>query len=72
MTMALDLATLLLGFTWACASFTCIKAIKQTYMCWLRSRKVNAYIVMVWLEWSSCLTVSIVSWMCLQRGIRPR
>lgn len=70
--MALDVATLLLGCTWACAAFTCTKAFKQTYMCWHRSGRVNAYIVMVWLEWTSCIAVSLMSWMFLERSIHPR
>ncbi|OIW31719.1 hypothetical protein CONLIGDRAFT_629395 [Coniochaeta ligniaria NRRL 30616] len=69
--MAPDVATLLLGSTGACAAFTCIKACKQTYLCWHRSGKVNAYIVMVWLEWTSCLSVSLMSWMFLEKRTPP-
>ncbi|KAB5572768.1 hypothetical protein GE09DRAFT_683866 [Coniochaeta sp. 2T2.1] len=69
--MELNLPTLLLGFTWAISASTFTKAAKQTYMCWHRSRRINAYIVMIWLEWTTCLIVSLASWMYLENRIHP-
>jgi hypothetical protein len=70
--MAVDIPTLLLGFTWGCGAFTFFKAMKQTHTCWHRTHKPNAYIIMIWLEWGSCLAVSLASWMFLDREIKPR
>ncbi|KAB5554618.1 hypothetical protein GE09DRAFT_133949 [Coniochaeta sp. 2T2.1] len=70
--MELNLPTLILGFTWAIAAFTFTKAAKQTYTCWHRSRRINAFIVMVWLVWATCLIVSLASWMYLEKRIHPR
>lgn len=67
-----ELATFVFGFTLGCSVFCGSKAIKQTYLCWRRSGKINAYIAMVWLEWATSLVVAIVIWIFIQELIYPR
>ncbi|KAK4228581.1 hypothetical protein QBC38DRAFT_351459, partial [Podospora fimiseda] len=67
---SLDLASFFWGFAMSIACFASIKGAQQTRRCWIRSHKVNAYIVMIWLEWSSCVILSIISWLFLI-GIIP-
>ena len=68
----LEIATLVLGFTGGYLAITCTKAVKQTYMCWHRSGKINAYIVMVWLELTSGFLLSLLSWLSLTNHIGSR
>lgn len=66
------LATFIWGFTIAVATFACNKAVRQTYRSWTRSHRLNAYIVMVWLEWLSCVATTATSWLFLENFINPR
>ncbi|KAM7198813.1 hypothetical protein V8F33_004827 [Rhypophila sp. PSN 637] len=65
------LATFIWGFTIAIAAYSCTKAVQQTYRSWTRSHRLNAYIVMVWLEWISCLATTATSWLFLENFINP-
>lgn len=65
------IATFISGFTIAIAAFSCTKAVRQTYRSWTRSHRVNAYIVMIWLEWTSCLAIAATSWLFLENLINP-
>ncbi|KAK4159812.1 hypothetical protein QBC43DRAFT_221101 [Cladorrhinum sp. PSN259] len=67
---SLDLASFFWGFAMSIACFAFIKGAQQSRRCWVRSHKINAYIVMIWLEWSSCVVLSIISWLFLI-GIIP-
>ncbi|KAK3989317.1 hypothetical protein QBC44DRAFT_241571 [Cladorrhinum sp. PSN332] len=67
---SLDLASFFWGFAMSIACFAFVKGAQQSRRCWVRSHKVNAYIVMIWLEWSSCVVLSIISWLFLI-GIIP-
>lgn len=67
---SLDLASFLWGASTAIACFSFVKAVRQTMRSWLHTHKVNAYIVMVWLEWTACVIMSVVSWLFLI-GIIP-
>ncbi|KAK4640823.1 hypothetical protein QC761_606950 [Podospora bellae-mahoneyi] len=67
---SLDLASFLWGASTAIACFSFSKAVRQTRRSWLHTHKVNAYIVMVWLEWTACVIMSVVSWLFLI-GIIP-
>ncbi|KAK3318841.1 hypothetical protein B0H66DRAFT_622967, partial [Apodospora peruviana] len=66
------LATFLWGFTIAIACFSFAKAVRQTHRSWRRSSRANAYIVMVWLEWTSCVVTAITSWLFLENLIAAR
>ncbi|KAK4213665.1 hypothetical protein QBC37DRAFT_463566 [Rhypophila decipiens] len=65
------LATFIWGFTIAIAAFSCTKAVRQTYRSWTRSHRLNAYIVMIWLEWTSCVATTATSWLFLENFINP-
>ncbi|KAK4663253.1 hypothetical protein QC763_606950 [Podospora pseudopauciseta] len=67
---SLDLASFLWGASTAIACFSFAKAVRQARRSWLHTHKVNAYIVMVWLEWTACVIMSVVSWLFLI-GIIP-
>ena len=69
---SITLATFIWGFSIACAIFTMAKATQQTYNAWKRSRVMNAYIIMIWSEWVSCVVISIISWLYLNGNIVAR
>ncbi|KAK3324096.1 hypothetical protein B0T19DRAFT_402353 [Cercophora scortea] len=65
------LATFLWGCTITVSLFAAAKGASQTYRSWTRTHRLNAYIVMIWLEWWSCLITSIIIWLFLQEIIPP-
>ena len=72
MALTVELAAMLMGFTLACALSAGAKAVKQTCLSWQRAGRVNAYIIMVWLEWASCVAVAVVSYIYLHMKIPSR
>lgn len=60
------------GFSLCCAVFTCAKASQQTWLAYRRRKRLNAYIYMVWAEWSASVTISVISWLFLKGTIPPR
>jgi hypothetical protein len=69
---SMTLATFIWGLSLACGIFSLAKAVNQTWRIWRRAKRPNAYIVMVWLEWSACVTISVISWLFLEGMIPPR
>ncbi|KAK1773252.1 hypothetical protein QBC45DRAFT_97963 [Copromyces sp. CBS 386.78] len=67
----LVLATFIWGFTFALAICVVAKGVKQTHRCFRRCHFWNPYIIMVWVEWASCLGVSVSSWLFLRGVIQP-
>ncbi|KAK3934855.1 hypothetical protein QBC46DRAFT_398815 [Diplogelasinospora grovesii] len=65
---SLILATFIWGFGLAVGVFAFAKAIRQTYRSWVHTHRVNAYIAMVWLEWSANIAMSTIGW-CFIKGI---
>ncbi|KAI4602193.1 hypothetical protein KJ359_009430 [Pestalotiopsis sp. 9143b] len=66
----MNVASIIWGFSLACACFTFVKATRQTWYSWKRTRAINAYIIMIWAEWVACVVISVVSWLFL-RGVIP-
>ncbi|KAH8883085.1 hypothetical protein GQ53DRAFT_883580 [Thozetella sp. PMI_491] len=63
--------SILLGFAMATAVFTATKAGDQTASTWRRSRRVTVYIAFIWLEWSSNVSLAIVTWLFQRAYISP-
>ncbi|KAI1852388.1 hypothetical protein JX266_002566 [Neoarthrinium moseri] len=61
----LNIASIIWGFSLACAVFTLKKAIRQSWRSYKRGKIRNPYIVMVWAEWTVCVTISVVVWLFL-------
>jgi multisubunit Na+/H+ antiporter MnhB subunit len=60
------------GFSLACALFTAIKAVQQSWRCYRRGKLWrNAYIIMVWAEWAVCIIICVLSWLFLHGVVRP-
>lgn len=68
------LITFMFGFSSACAAFTGVKIVHQTYRVWRRSKNVftHPYILMITAEWTSSLVISIISFLFLDGIISPR
>ncbi|KAI0596903.1 hypothetical protein F4775DRAFT_562369 [Biscogniauxia sp. FL1348] len=70
--LSMNICSIIWGFSLCCSVFTCTKAAQQTWLCHRRGKlPFNAYIIMVWAEWTSSLVISIVSWMLLKGYIPP-
>ncbi|EAA27832.2 hypothetical protein GE21DRAFT_6003 [Neurospora crassa] len=67
----LILATFLWGFTLALAICVLAKGVKQTLRSFRRCHFWNPYIIMIWVEWASCLGVAVISWLFLRGVIQP-
>ncbi|KAK7943467.1 uncharacterized protein PG986_012580 [Apiospora aurea] len=68
----MELCSIIWGASLCCAVFTAAKAAHQTWTVCRRKRRVSAYIVMIWAEWISSVTISIVCWLFLKGNINPR
>jgi len=66
------LSSFLWGFTMSLAIFSATKGFRQTYRSWTRSHRMNAYIVMIWLEWVAGVVVAVVCWLYIMDLIPPR
>ncbi|KAK0620165.1 hypothetical protein B0T14DRAFT_496752 [Immersiella caudata] len=53
------------------AVFSGSKGFRQTCRSWSRSRKINAYILMIWLAWVTGVMVSITGWLYIMDRIPP-
>ncbi|GKT99546.1 hypothetical protein FLAG1_01018 [Fusarium langsethiae] len=66
----MNIASIAWGISLGVGIFTFTKALRQTMDSWSRGRKMNHYIVLVWLEWTSSCLMSAVTW-CYLRNYIP-
>lgn len=67
--MDLNVVSIIWGFSLATAVFTFSKACQQSWKSYKRGKLCNAYIIMVWAEWSVCCIISVVSWLFLSPSL---
>lgn len=67
--MDLNVVCIIWGFSLAMAVFTFSKACQQSWKSYKRGKLFNAYIIMVWAEWSVCCIISVVSWLFLSPSL---
>lgn len=60
------------GLSLGIALFTAGKAGKQTLRSWKRSRRLTAYVFMIWAVWWSSLVLGILAWTFQRQYIPPR
>jgi len=65
------IATWAWGCTFGIAVFAGDKGVRQTLRLWNRRRRVNAYIIMIWLEWWACIVSSVTNWLHLNEEMIP-
>ncbi|KAK7932097.1 hypothetical protein PG985_002809 [Apiospora marii] len=56
----MELCSIIWGASMACAVFTASKAGHQTWIVCKRKKRLNAYVAMIWAEWISSVTISIM------------
>lgn len=66
----MNIASIAWGFSLGVAMFTFAKGMRQTIKSWLRGRRMNHYIILIWLEWTSSCLMSAVTW-CYLRNYIP-
>ncbi|RGP75489.1 hypothetical protein FSPOR_597 [Fusarium sporotrichioides] len=66
----MNIASIAWGISLGVGIFTFTKALRQTMDSWSRGRKMNHYIILVWLEWTSSCLMSAVTW-CYLRNYIP-
>jgi hypothetical protein len=59
------IASIVWGFTLAYGTFTFSKAVQQSWKSYKNGNPTNAYVMMVWAEWASCMAMSVLSWLFL-------
>ncbi|KAI0144979.1 hypothetical protein BJ166DRAFT_82493 [Pestalotiopsis sp. NC0098] len=67
--MDLNVVCIIWGFSLATAVFTFSKACQQSWKSYKRGKLFNAYIIMIWAEWSVCCIISVVSWLFLSPSL---
>ncbi|RYO85463.1 hypothetical protein DL766_002121 [Monosporascus sp. MC13-8B] len=65
----MNVVSIICGVSMATAMFTATKACRQTWGVWKRTGGVNGYIVLVWIEWTVNVLMSIVTWFYLWGSI---
>ncbi|CAJ2508221.1 Uu.00g094070.m01.CDS01 [Anthostomella pinea] len=65
-----NIASIFWGMSISCGVFAFAKAARQTWLSWRRRRVLNVYIALVWAEWWTSASISVLSWLFLQ-GILP-
>lgn len=68
------LVPFLFGFSTACGAFCLVTIVHQAYRTWQRSKQLatHPYIILITLEWTSSVVISIVSYLFLNSVIPPR
>ena len=62
-----NICSIFFGFSLCLGIFAAANAVKQMAATWKRSKRISAYIVMVWLEWISNFIIAVLAW-SYQRG----
>ncbi|RYP78858.1 hypothetical protein DL771_000243 [Monosporascus sp. 5C6A] len=65
----MNVVSIIYGVSLATAMFTATKASRQTWRVWKRTGGVNGYIVLVWVEWTVNIAMSIACWLYLWGAI---
>jgi len=66
------IATIIWGFSIGCGLFSAFKAIRQSKSSWERSHRIRPYVVMIWAEWLSSMTMGVLAWVFLRGFLEPR
>ncbi|KAF4469205.1 hypothetical protein FALBO_3903 [Fusarium albosuccineum] len=65
----MNIASIAWGISLGVCIFTFAKGMRQTINSWRRGRKLNMYIILLWMEWSSSTIMSAVTWCYLRQYI---
>ncbi|KAH8755423.1 hypothetical protein F5883DRAFT_504700 [Diaporthe sp. PMI_573] len=65
------IATIIWGFSIGCGLFSAFKAIRQSKSSWERSHRIRPYVVMIWAEWLSSMTMGVLAWVFLRGFLKP-
>ncbi|KAF4945154.1 hypothetical protein FGADI_12163 [Fusarium gaditjirri] len=66
----MNIASIAWGISLGVGLFTFAKGTRQTIESWRRGRRMNHYIILLWLEWTSSCIMSAVTW-CYLRNYIP-
>ncbi|KPM43693.1 hypothetical protein AK830_g2851 [Neonectria ditissima] len=67
----MNIASIAWGVSMGICIFTASKGIQQTINSWKRGRKMNPYVILLWMEWTSSTTMSALVWSYLRGFIEP-
>ncbi|KAI5459653.1 hypothetical protein BGZ63DRAFT_489590 [Mariannaea sp. PMI_226] len=67
----MNIASIFWGLSLGVAIFSALKALKQSHMTWTRSKRVNAYVAMLWGVWLSSMVLGVLAWGFQRQYIRP-
>ncbi|KAH7272992.1 hypothetical protein B0J15DRAFT_192812 [Fusarium solani] len=66
----MNIASIAWGVSLGVCIFTFAKGTRQTIKSWRRGRKMNPYIILLWMEWASSSIMSAITW-CYLRSYIP-
>ncbi|KAF5556272.1 hypothetical protein FNAPI_5795 [Fusarium napiforme] len=67
----MNIASIAWGFSLGVSIFAGTKAAKQTIKSWKRGTRTNIYLILVWMEWTSSVIMSAITWLYLRQYIPP-
>ncbi|KAI0141375.1 hypothetical protein BJ166DRAFT_99993 [Pestalotiopsis sp. NC0098] len=65
----LNACSIIWGFSLCSAMFSATKASRQSWSAYKKGKLFTAYPIMIWAEWTSSVTISIISWLFLKGTI---
>ncbi|KAH7162242.1 hypothetical protein B0J13DRAFT_4062 [Dactylonectria estremocensis] len=67
----MNIASIAWGVSMGVCIFTAAKGARQTINSWKRGRKMNPYVILLWMEWASSTIMSALVWCYLRGYIEP-
>ncbi|KAI0892340.1 hypothetical protein F4806DRAFT_505542 [Annulohypoxylon nitens] len=69
--LEMNLSSIVAGISILTGIFSFAKGVLQTRSICAKKNKPNAYVVMIWIEWSVCIAMGIIAWLYLWGTIPP-
>ncbi|KAI0968632.1 hypothetical protein F4678DRAFT_481842 [Xylaria arbuscula] len=66
----MNIASIVWGFSLAIAFISATKGGRQSWKVWRRTNSTNAYVILLWVEWTASVIMSVITWFFLY-GIVP-
>ncbi|KAI1103009.1 hypothetical protein F4804DRAFT_353254 [Jackrogersella minutella] len=69
--LEMNLSSIVAGVSIATGIFSFAKALLQTRSICRKKKRPNTYVVLIWIEWSVCITMGFICWFYLWGSIEP-
>lgn len=67
----MSVVSIVWGISIGCSLFCAATAISQSLQTWARSRRITAYVIMIWTELAASTVIGVISWLYMRNTIKP-